>query len=315
MIIHNRLIKQCQKTKKSTILKRHSKLIYFLFIAILLIGSVSLVSSIGFFNSLTEQSTFAKPQTTLPTALSFQAPASVSSSVSEQTIQSINNKPQFEVNVVYAYVGPRKDHFTASNPLQDKVSVTTLNAKSLYPSIVYLNFTHMSNAEVESYDAKMTIYLIQITSDTGATENYTYAEGTNYNPLFSDLNALSSHIKDFTDVWTTNGLRGGFRFNWTTKTFTLGDRVGSYGSYTSRSSGLGLWSTGEPTVITVSVSRIGWITLNGSSVSTALDAKSETLAQVQLEKFGDGFIYNTIVPQQKLSLIDLYNPPLPPNQD
>lgn len=315
MVIHKRLFKQCQKTKKLTILKRHSKLIYVLFIAILLIGSISLVSSTSFFNSLTEQSTFAKPQTSAPTTLSFQAPASASSLVSEQPPQSINSKPQFEVNVAYAYVGPRKDHFTASNPLQDKVSVTSLNAKSLYPSIVYFNFTHISNAEVESCDAKMTVYLIQIASDTGTRESYTYAEGTNYNPLFSDLNALSSLIKDFTDMWSTNGLRGGFRFNWTAKTFSLGDKVGSYGSYTSRPSGLGLWSAGEPSVITVSVSRMGWITSNGSSISTTLDAKSETLTQVQLEKFGDGFIYNTIVPPQKLSLIDLYNPPMPPNQD
>jgi hypothetical protein len=85
-------------------------------------------------------------------------------------------KPQFDVEVVYAYVDPRKDHFTCQNPLPDKTAGTTLNAVSLYPSIVYFNFTLVSSAEIESCDAKIEVYLIQITANTGATENYTFSE-------------------------------------------------------------------------------------------------------------------------------------------
>jgi hypothetical protein len=33
--------------------------------------------------------------------------------------------------------------------------------------------------------------------------------------------------------------------------------------------------------------------------------------QIQLEKYGDGFLYNTIIPQHELSQIDLFYPPIP----
>jgi len=277
---------------KWTILKRHSTTIYILLTASVFIVLLSLISSAFPLNQ--------------PKGVSV--PASHSSLASEQPTQSLVAKPQFDIEVLYAYVG--RGPVEAPHSHFDGV---LMYPRSQYPSIVYFNITHLSNSVTESCDAKMEVYLIQITSDTGCTENFTYVEATNYNPAFSDLNALSSRIHDLIEPDTTLGPYGFFSFNLTTNQSILGHRVGSIGSYTSNPSGLGLWSAGEPNTITVSIRRIGWITSNGISSSTIRDASSETIAQVQLEKFGDGFIYNTIVSQRKLSQIDLYLPPIPQN--
>jgi hypothetical protein len=82
---------------------------------------------------------------------------------------------------------------------------------------------------------------------------------------------------------------------------------GSFSS--SGGSNLGLWSAGQPDAIFLSVRRLGWISVNGNSTSTTL-ASAENIVQVQLEKFGDGFLYNKIVPEDKLSQIDPLNPPI-----
>jgi hypothetical protein len=211
------------------------------------------------------------------------------------------SKPQFDVDVVYAYAGPgdssSHSHFGM-----------TVHPLTLYPSVVYFNFTHVSNAESESCDAKFEVYLIQMSSDKGSTETYAYYEGTNYNPSLDMIPYFS--LDTFIDTGPTSGIivGGGFRFNWTTNTSSWGS-IGSYGSYGSGESGLGLWSAGQPDAIFVSVRRLGWVTVNGTSTFATL-ASAEDIVQVKLEKFGDGFLYNKIVPEDKLSQIDLFRPPI-----
>jgi hypothetical protein len=216
------------------------------------------------------------------------------------------SKPQFDVEVAYAYVGPgdssSHSHFG-----------TPMYPVTLYPSVIYFNFTHVSSAETESCDAKIEVYLIRISSDKGPTENYTFSEGTNYNPSFDPHMLTSTNIdpliETMIDTRTTSGGGDEFSFNLTTNKSFLGGSIGSYGSYGSGTSGFGLWSAGQPDAIFVSVRRLGWITLNGTS-TFATFASAEDIVQVQLEKFGDGFLYNKIVPEDKLSQIDPFHPPI-----
>lgn len=224
-------------------------------------------------------------------------------SPSVQPTQSSEAKPQFNVDVVYAYVG--KGPSEAPHSHFDGV---LMYPTSLYPSVVYFNFTRVSNAESESCDTKFEVYLIRISSDKGSAENYVYSEGTNYNPSLDMIPNPS--LDTLIDTGPTSEIRagGGFVFNWTTNTSSLGS-IGSYGSYGSGESGLGLWSAGEPNTISISVRRLGWITFNGTSTVTTL-ASAEEIVQVQLEKFGDGFLYNKIVPEDKLSQMDLFRPPI-----
>ena len=277
-----------------------SKMTYILVAIILLVFSVLTISSASVFRNGIETAR-AEEQT----------PKSSMASFSEQHGQLVSSEPQFDVQLVYVYVGPRKDHFTCQNPFQNRITVSTLNAVSLYPVVAYFNFTRVSNSKVESFDARMEVYMVQLSADTGTTESYLFVKGTNFDPAFSNLDLLSAHISDFDEVNTISGFSGGFTYNWTENTSILGDRVGSYGLYTSGESNRGLWNAGTPSAITVSVRRIGSIQSDGESVFTTLDETVGNPVQTRLERFGDGFLYNTIVARGELSRINLYDPPIP----
>jgi hypothetical protein len=101
------------------------------------------------------------------------------------------------------------------------------------------------------------------------------------------------------------------RANITVNESFLGLRITDSASYTSGSSSLGLWSSGAPSTITLTLQRVGWWTVKDGSVSIAANPeRDEVLLQVQLEAFGDGFLYNELVPEEKLAQIDPFDPPL-----
>ncbi len=197
---------------------------------------------------------------------------------------------------------------TVTVRVPDGIVIAADSLASLYPAIVFFNFTHLLNEQ--TCDAKMDVYLVQITTDTGITENYIYAEATNYDSAFSTPETLSNHITDFSEASDNNGISGGFVFNWSASHSHIEGRVGSYGSFSSRPSELGLWSAGEPNAITVSVRRIGTISVENGAVTTAADSNSKSIVQISLQKFGAGFIYNTVISSDKLSQINLYDPPI-----
>ena len=218
-------------------------------------------------------------------------------------------KAQFNVDVTYAYVGQRTSGFSEPNIMNINPKITTLYAKSLYPSLICLNITDVSSATAESCNAKVEIYLIQLTSNTGMTERYLYSMGTNYS-TFDNLNkvssAINSHIDDFVDTTTINGGEGYFATNMTVGQYTFAS-VGSLGLYTNKPSDSGLWSLSQPNTITITVRRLGSITLSGTSVSTATASPSDS-SSIQLAKFGNGFLVNKIVSSDKLLQMDPFNP-------
>lgn len=288
-----------RNTKALTFFRRHSILIFLLLTITFLFSSFAIVNSV-----LSPATVSAKSQVTMPPLYS----ATVSSLM--QSSQSIAVSPQFNVQAAYVYVAKRTDHFTESNPLQNQTGITTLNAESLYPTIIYLNFSEIPNAKIPSCDAVLEVYSMQLIANTGASENYTYVEGTNYNPSFTNLTELSSHVNDFPSAFDTP-LRGSFIFNDTLSKIYIGGRAGSYGSYTSNPSSLGLWSNGQPNTISISVQRTGWILANGSNITTIVDSISPLVAYAQLETYGNSFLLNGIVPPTQMSQIDPYNPPVP----
>jgi hypothetical protein len=214
----------------------------------------------------------------------------------------------FNVSVMYAYAGPT-NITTSANPIQD-FPIKTLNAASLYPSIIYLNFTFVSGAGSESCDAKFEAYLIQFQTDTGLNESYAYYEGTNFSPSLGTGAMPNPTFNDLIDMGPESGIGtgAGFVFNLTPNESVWG-RVSSSGSFQSGPSGLGLWSAGQPNTISVSVRRLGWLTYTGNSAQTTF-AADDVIAQVQLERFGNGFLYNTVVPEDSLSQIDFFSPPI-----
>ena len=63
----------------------------------------------------------------------------------------------------------------------------------------------------------------------------------------------------------------------------------------------------EAETLTMTVYRVGWVALSGNSTIVHL-ANNEIIDQIQLQKYGDGWIYNTLVPEEDLSEIDLLQP-------
>lgn len=270
--------------------RRRSAIICILLVATALLVSFSLVSS----TALPDQQTV----TPMPVQTSQK------SSPSAQPAQS-DYEPQFNVEIAYAFVG--------KGPSEVPLSLFGWDVdypESQYPSVVYFNVT--PSAAPVSCDALIEVFLIKIISDKGPTESYAYFEGTNYEPSFSDsaLTSLTARIYDLIDPSTVNGVTGHFRFNWTDNTPIFGGQVGSFGVYSSNPTELGLWSVGKPNTISVTVRRIGCVIMNGGSISVRANAISANA--LQLPKFGDGFLYNKVVPADKLAQIklqtDLFQP-------
>ena len=200
--------------------------------------------------------------------------------------------------------GPPNDTVIDSNGI-------LLAPVSQYPSAVYFNVTRSSNVDAMSCDALIDVFNVKIYSDNGIAENFAYFEGTNCKPYFSDteLLNLTDHIYDLIDLSTVDGVTGHFGFNWTTGEYFSSSKVGSFGTYTNYKNGLGLWNFGRPNAISVSVCRIGYVTIMNGIISVQPDKQiSRNVLQVQLSGFGNSFLRNTVVPEDSLTQIDLFNP-------
>jgi hypothetical protein len=240
--------------------------------------------------------------TALIVSISFTLAAS-----SVQTANVAGPETQFELSVAYAYVGegPVNDSFVADNDF-------LMSPKSNYPSAVKFNITRLPGTQIESCDAVIEFYSVQITTDTGVLEKNCYFIGTNYSPSFSSaqLSTLFEYVNDVASPKDlTTSVRGNFEFNMTENTSFLSTTVGSSGVYTTGSSSQGLWLSGEPNVVSVTVQRIGYLTINNNSVSIFKDSSSRApTATAQLSNHESGFLHNTLVPVDKLPQTDLFHP-------
>ena len=66
-------------------------------------------------------------------------------------------------------------------------------------------------------------------------------------------------------------------------------------------------SLGKPDSITLTVRREGWLIFKNNSTTVYL-ADSKIIEQVELQRYGDGFIYNKLFSEEQLSKI---NPVMP----
>lgn len=218
----------------------------------------------------------------------------------------IQSQPQFNVDVIYAYAGP----FNYENTVLNRtINGMPMHPLSNYPDIIYFNFTHISSAEKAACDAKIEVYLVVISSNSEIKENYTVFFGTNYNHNSTAPNLVLapeiSKVNYLIDRRTTNKLTGIFNPSMGTNQ-SLWFKIGSFDTTTSNPSGLGLWSAGEPNLITISVQRVGWLVLNGS-ITSVVSASADDSVQFSLAKSGQGFLYNKI-PQDELSQTDEFHP-------
>ncbi|MCW4004026.1 MAG: hypothetical protein NWE95_08980 [Candidatus Bathyarchaeota archaeon] len=277
----------CQKSDRPITKVKNHKLLYSIFsISTLLIGILI--------------ATFLLPN----------FPAIVASPQSNEPRTSAQLGPQFDVDVIYAYAGPYE---YPSNFLNGTMMVNGTKIKmqpaSLYPDIIYFNFTHRAGAEKESVDAKTEVYLVEISSDTGITERFVIFFGTNYNPDFGATNSIhppsTDKIDSLIDTETVLKKTGLFYPNMVINE-SCWFKVGTLDTQISQPSGLGLWKAGEPHSITVRLQRIGWLTLTGT-VTSSIQASSKDIVEISLTKSGQGFLYNSI-PKEAMSQTDAFHP-------
>lgn len=95
----------------------------------------------------------------------------------------------------------------------------------------------------------------------------------------------------------------------TDNTSILSNPVGSVDCYSSLHSGHGLWSAGKPNTMSVTVQRIGYLTIKNGSVSLYKDTlETTTTAIEQIGNYQNGFLHNDLVPAAKLPQTNLFHP-------
>ena len=246
-------------------------------------------------SSLDEAPIIPTPQSPNPVPTS---PQSSSSNSSETSPHPFALKSIFDVKVVYSCVmnGPPEDPDDPSG-----------GSKKPHPIVVYYELTHVSCPEAKAFDAIMEAYRVTVKTDTGITETISFFEGTSYSPEFEDLMPITEGVHMLIPPFSASGLTGYFSFNLASNEVVTGHRTSTIGTNIRGSTELTLWRAGEPNTITVNIHRIGCVVENATSVSVIYDKGSDDI-EVQLEKYGDAFLYNTVIPEDQLPHIDLLHP-------
>jgi hypothetical protein len=225
--------------------------------------------------------------------------------IQTQTPNIAGSETQFRLNVAYAYVGKGIVNDTVTD------FGNLIVAKTQYPSSIEFNVTRILGVQIKNCDAVIEVYVVEITTNTGMMEKNAYFIGTNYAPCFSNTQVatLFNKVNDFVSPQNlTNPIRGNFEFNMTDNSSILSLPIGSSGVYSSFSS-LGLWTKGQPDVVSVTVQRMGYLTISNDSVSVFKDPSGrDSTATAQLSRYGTGFLHNNIVTADKLASTDLFHP-------
>jgi len=207
-----------------------------------------------------------------PTSLPYLSPDN-SNLISEQPMQSPELGSHFEFDVLYAYVH----------------SYVSGGVHGLSDYLVF-NITFVSDAETDSSDIAET-FLVEICSGEQVIGRGTFGFASNGMFVGGSPDLLLGLMAEYSAVHMTSS------GSWVANKSCL------------RTNSVTIFKITDSGNISVRVQRIEWL----STTSTETNSHSLTLVeQVQLEKFGNGFLYNTIVPEDQLSQIDLFNPPYPP---
>jgi hypothetical protein len=236
------------------------------------------------------------------TVSGFPAPAK---KMGEQFNLSMKTSSQFKLDIAYTYVGKNTDNASYTDSKGHLMSLI-----SQYPSAIILNVTRVSGGQIASCESEVEVYGIHLTTDKGTVENHAYFVGTNYNVSFpaSRLISLESHINELVDKKIYSAIKGDFYFNCTARKSFLSIPIGSIGEYSTKPSTKGLWDAGIPNAISISINRIGYVTINRNTTTVYVDAKPTSVATAHLSNFGTGFLDNKLVPTVKLPQTNLFHP-------
>jgi len=212
----------------------------------------------------------------------------------------------FDLNVPYAYV-------TANSTLN-------LDGRDIYNyyQVLVLNFTLNPEAENEISDAQFEYYELQLYTDKEQLGNVSYFVGTNRTNSFT-YDPDSFHF--IRDPWFDSNTTGGgmFNYNWNASNppdLSIIASISSYSSPTGQETGGNLRYNEAPRMLAalreaetlfIDVRKTGLVTFNGNSTLVTLSA-DVSFQHLELKKYGDGFLYNALFPEDQLSQVYLFNP-------
>ncbi|MGD9131668.1 MAG: hypothetical protein PVH73_08880 [Candidatus Bathyarchaeota archaeon] len=190
------------------------------------------------------------------------------------------------------------------------------------PEVPFVNYFVASNItrlseDFDSCDAKLFVYRVKFYSDNGFTLNMGMYENIVYN---SDLLHLPESENETSESLIYNPIHL-FHAVVNADFFNESQPIVAGGGTS------GIWIVGESLThgmsgvhhvldasfedvetMSVQVSLLGWVALNGNSTDTVILEEPKVVTEAQLEKFGDGFLYNTLIPEDELSDFDPINP-------
>jgi hypothetical protein len=196
----------------------------------------------------------------------------------------------FDVDLPYVYL-ERRNTTVIGGPVSEPMTLDVPCTKSLFA----LNYTQISD-NIPPCDALLEVYQIQIKSEKGLLDTIGKYQG-----IYEYLNITSDKIiKQFMGETPCTGFFGVAFSDW-----TVGKSKTDIFSY-----GTGdLWQAdAEPETLTVSVQRLGWFIVTGDSSEAVVLSEPELVIEVQLEKYKEGLLYNSVIPEDQLDHIDLTNP-------
>ena len=210
-------------------------------------------------------------------------------------------EPLLGVEVTYAYIEQINGNYMLNGTFLPDSQNPNETIKPGIPVVNYFvafNFTRLSE-KVDPCDAKFMVYLIKFYSDKGFIGNLGMWEGIIYNSDLVGEPPLRFYFDYLDEFFGGHPLSGGGSIH--TKWDVGKSRMCASG---------GLWHSTfeEPESIFVNVNLLGWIAITGNSTDTVILGEPEVVAEAQMEKFGDGFLYNTLIPEDELSDFDTLNP-------
>jgi hypothetical protein len=219
------------------------------------------------------------------------------------------SEPWFSIDVPYAYYVTSNGALNyTGHQVPSGIELNETNSVS-EQHIIVLNLTLNANVKNEFADARIEYYQINVTTDKGPVENMYWQVGTNNNSSFKDFHFMRDdwfNTDAFDPLYSGGG--GLIIPNWTAGFSVLWPESGSgTGTLSGSSTSKVVSALREAETVFISIQRVGWVTFAGNSTVVTL-AHNEIVCQVQLEKFGDGFLYNNLVPEDELSTIDLMRP-------
>lgn len=200
----------------------------------------------------------------------------------------LGNQPPLNFNLTYGYIG---DYWNNNSNIND----------GNYGWKYHIIFDTASKIDFNDFNstqdfAAFEYYLFEVSTEKGVVATLGFQSHA-YSPAYRTYNSSTNPCPDFaSQQWFTNI---------TTNQMTDAAHWGDYRLMGSASD----WNItdGKPETIFLKVRLIGWVIINDNS-TTIHQGSSEPIAEVQLQNYGDGFLYNKLFTSDELAQI---NPVMP----